>query len=96
MKAVAYYPEAESELDDALATSSDPTGFRHSVDAALNDVASGLMVHAKYPRSRCREIVLVGLPYTLIYDDRLSEILVVAVAHDKRQRGYWKKRLRRP
>jgi toxin ParE1/3/4 len=96
MKGILHHPEAEPEIDDALAGSPDPAGFRREIDTVLNDVASGLIVHAYYPRTRCREIVMVGRPYSVIYDESATDIRVIAFAHHKRRRGYWKSRLRRP
>jgi len=96
VKAVSYFAEAEVELQDALDLSPKPVEFRHAVDEALQDIASGLKSHARLPRSLDRECILVGYPYSIIYRELTNEIRVVALAHHKRQRGYWKPRLRKP
>ncbi len=35
-----------------------------------------------------------GFPYRLIYIELTDEILIVAVAHNSRRPGYWRKRVR--
>jgi len=96
MKVIAHFAEARQELRHAIALSPDPVAFRQDVDQALQAIASGLIAHARIPRSPCRECGLTRLPYSIIYTETPDEIRVVAFAHHKRKRGYWKTRLRRP
>lgn len=96
MKVISYFAEALVEIQDALDHSPKPTVFRREIDEALNDIASGLMTHAKIPRSQLQECILLGYPYSIIYHELTDEIRVVAFAHHKRRRGYWKPRLRKP
>ena len=39
-----------------------------------------------------RRRLLKAFPYAMIYEVRDTEILVVAVAHNRRKPGYWRKR----
>ncbi|MBN9522637.1 type II toxin-antitoxin system RelE/ParE family toxin [bacterium] len=94
MKPVTYSTDAEAELDNALAHSPDPDRFRDVLGAALNDIASGLMKHPPVGRTGCRECILPGLPFNVVYRETDDAIEVVAVSHHSRRPGHWKKRLR--
>ena len=39
-----------------------------------------------------RRRLLDGFPYTMIYELRDDELLILAIAHTSRQPGYWKNR----
>jgi plasmid stabilization system protein ParE len=94
MKGVIYSDEALAELEHAVSGSPDPERFRDILDAALGDVASGLRQHPCAGRTRCRECILPGLPYTVVYEETDDSVRVVALAHHRRRPGYWMKRLR--
>jgi plasmid stabilization system protein ParE len=42
---------------------------------------------------RVRKSSLKNFPYKLIYHASAKELVIVAIAHDKRQPSYWRKRL---
>ena len=95
MKAIRFYAEAKIEYDDALAASPDPRSFQRDVDDSLSAIASGIIVHRSVARNRIvKECVLTRLPYSIVYLDETDAIRVVAFAHKKRRRGYWKSRLK--
>jgi plasmid stabilization system protein ParE len=94
VKAVIWEPPARQELDDALAVSQDAAEFQRTVDEAIQDVASGRVVHAAVPGTRCRRCILTRVPYSIIYTETDDEIRVFAFPHHKRRTGYWKRRLR--
>lgn len=102
MKSIDYFAEARVEIVDALTDSAAmsprvATEFRELIDRVLFDIRSGLITAARYPRTQCREYPLTrGFPYSIIYLDDPDAIRIVAFAHHKRRRGYWKSRLRRP
>lgn len=96
MKAVGYDADARTELDDALDASSDPAAFRRAVEEALQDIASGFRTHARYGRTAARQCPLAPLPYSIIYTETDDTVKVVAVSHNRRRPGYWKRRLGRP
>jgi plasmid stabilization system protein ParE len=53
----------------------------------------------RYPRAgrvfvgEYRRLVLTGTPYALIYRLEPNRVFIVAVAHGKREPGYWQRRL---
>ena len=101
MKPVVYEPEAEDEIDHALAVSqaSDPrvaAEFRRDIDDAVAAVAANPAVAARIPRTPCRRFIMTRFPYSILYAEEPNVIRNVAFAHHKRRPGYWKKRLRRP
>ena len=94
MKPDIWEAPAEAEFDAALAASRNPAEFRKTIAEAIQDVATGRIVHAAIPRSPCRECILTTLPYSIIYVETASEIRIYAFVHHKRRSGYWKRRLR--
>lgn len=46
------------------------------------------------PGIRIRRALLPRFPYTLIFIDMGAEVRVIAVAHVKREPGYWLERIR--
>lgn len=101
MKPYEYYDEAEVEYDEALATSramnpAVAVEFQDLVDQVLGEVCSGLITAARFEETECREQPLTRFPFSIIYLDDPDAIRIVAFAHHKRRRGYWKSRLRRP
>ena len=68
-------------------------GFLHELDAAIDSVVEAPL---RFPRhiGRTRYFVFRTYPYSLIYYVRGDEVFIIAVAHQKRRRGYWRSRLR--
>ena len=100
MKPFEFYDEAETELEDALSVSAARSPriaveFRQTVARVLDDLRSGLLTAARFPGTDCREYPLTRFPYSIVYLDDPDAIRVVAFAHHKRRRGYWKSRLPR-
>lgn len=98
MKRYRFLDEADDEFQEHIRYfdgSSRDLGdkFIDEVDAAVRDIR-------EYPEigpvlaGRVRKRVLHSLPYTVLYVDRPEEIIIVAVAPDKRRPGYWRRRLR--
>ena len=94
MKGYSFLPEAERELVDALAYSSDPIRFNRRVAKSIDDIVMGRVQHAFHGRTKARECLLQPLPYSMIYVDDPTEIRIIALAHHKRRPGYWKRRLK--
>jgi toxin ParE1/3/4 len=44
--------------------------------------------------TRFRSLRVQGFPYTIVYQERWEECLIVAVAHTSRRPGYWQERLK--
>lgn len=96
MKTVVWETAALQEYHDAIAASPNPAAFQHTVDVALNDVASGLVSDACVTGSPARRCDLTSPPYSIIYVESDNEIRVWAFAHHRRKPGYWKRRLPKP
>lgn len=62
--------------------------FREAVAAALNLIrrfpAAGVNGPAGTRKARVK-----GFPFTVVYRDDPSEIIVFAIAHDRKMPGYW-------
>jgi plasmid stabilization system protein ParE len=88
---------AQVELDDAIAWYAlQAPGLG---DAFLIETLKTLKLIEQYPKAwhpltqqvrRCR---LRRFPYSVIYAQEGSELLVLAVAHQHRKPGYWRTRL---
>ena len=88
---------AQVELDDAIAWyASQAPGLG---DAFLIETLKTLKLIEQYPKAwhpltqqvrRCR---LRRFPYSVIYAQEDSDLLVLAVAHQHRKPGYWRARM---
>jgi len=88
---------AQVELDDAIAWyASQAPGLG---DAFLIETLKTLKLIEQYPKAwhpltqqirRCR---LRRFPYSVVYAQEGSDLLVLAVAHQHRKPGYWRTRL---
>ena len=70
------------------------TGFLRALDHAIQQVTDA---PAQWPHylAGTQRYVFPTYPYSLVYFIEDGAIRVVAVAHDKRRPGYWRKRLRK-
>lgn len=70
--------------------------FLHAVRQAFHRVAANPQSHSKEESARWRREIrrcpVNGFPYQVIFEVRSQEIFVLAVAHNARQPGYWKRR----
>lgn len=72
--------------------------FFDAVDATIQRVLDfpriGAAV-ARVPRDLpIRRLAVTRFPYHVIYLEPTTELRILAVAHDRRKPGYWKKRLK--
>ena len=91
-----YLPSAREELNEAAAF------YEASVpglgDAFLDDVERAIQAVLESPRvgasvrRRFRKTILRRFPFSIVYADRDEEIVIVAVAHQRRRPGYWRGR----
>lgn len=98
---VRYHPEALSELRAAVAWY-DEHGvglgdrFEAAVDDAIDTVVDWPESGAIWPgwdhipAARSRRVT--GFPLRLVYVVHASELVVMALSHDKRLPGYWRER----
>lgn len=83
LEAIAYYAEINAELG---------VRFQQSVSKAVRAAAAHPERGA--PRSRnTRRWLVQGFPFGVVYQEVTDEILVVAVAHQRKQPAYWERRL---
>ena len=83
LEAIAYYAEINAELG---------VRFEQAIAKAVRAAAARPQRGA--PRSRnTRRWLVQGFPFGVIYQDRAGEILIVAVAHQRKQPAYWERRL---
>jgi plasmid stabilization system protein ParE len=66
-------------------------GFLRELDAAIEGIAEG---PERWPRiyGRYRRFLLHKFPFSVVYIRREGFVEVVAIAHHRRQPGYWKHR----
>ncbi len=86
---------AETEEDRAWyreRSDSAEAGFLRELDHAIDQVAAAPSQWPQY-LAGTRRYVFPTYPYSLVYFIQDDIINVVAVAHDKRRPGYWRKRL---
>lgn len=104
MSAVTFEPEAEDELEAALAWYEERVaglGLRLvlAVDDAVARIAALPQACSEVPRVKARVVVrrarVSGFPYSVAFVQLENEVRVIAIAHDKRKPGYWLERLDR-
>jgi len=94
--AYAFHPEAEAEFIESSAfLESRLPGLGEAFAAA---VAAAISLIGDYPEigvpdgpaRRCLRVQ--RFPYSVVYEYREDSILILAVAHGRRQPGYWRAR----
>ena len=97
MARVELTTEALREAEEAAAWYRDEAGaevavrFQRALHAALDRIRDA---PGRWPRIGpvARRVRLARFPYVLVYLSRADLAVVVAVAHDKRRPGYWRRR----
>ncbi|OGT72179.1 MAG: hypothetical protein A2W76_04990 [Gammaproteobacteria bacterium RIFCSPLOWO2_12_47_11] len=96
---VKLHPEAESELiENAIYYECEVEGLGYRF---IEEIERGIEVLIAQPRlgqplnEQLRSFVLGGFPFSLIYSLEQDKIWIVAIAHQKRRPGYWRKRISR-
>jgi plasmid stabilization system protein ParE len=97
---VRLHPEARAELREARRwyferSPLSATAFAHAVDNAVGRLVES---PTRYPLADygTRKIVLQRFPFNIFYRPGETEIVIVAVAHQKRRPGYWSGRVVSP
>jgi hypothetical protein len=92
----AFHPDAADELEEAgLFYESRMAGLGRSFAA---EIERTLFLLTQYPSagaaddSGCRRVPIARFPYSIVYRQQQDIILVVAVAHQRRRPGYWRRR----
>ena len=91
-----YLPGAREDLNDAAAfyEASVPgleDAFLDDVERAIDDIRENPRIGAPIGRE-FRRAILRHFPFTIVYAERDDEIVIVAIAHDRRRPGYWRGR----
>jgi hypothetical protein len=72
--------------------------FEQAVDAALDLLEEDIVPLLVYPgapgRRGAKRIMLRRFPYDIVVRETSQELIVIAVAHQRRRPGYWSSRLR--
>ena len=89
MKPVIFDPEAQDEVDRALAASQVPGEFRDAIDELIADIVANPGYGFATTTPGVRRAVMSRFPYSVIYSDEPTRLFVLC-----RRPGYWKKRLR--
>jgi plasmid stabilization system protein ParE len=94
---VRLHPDARAELREARRwydkrSPLSATAFAHAVDNAVSRI---LEAPTQYPLAdhRTRKFVFQHFPFNIFYLPIESEIVIIAVAHQKRRPGYWCNRI---
>lgn len=95
-KPLRLHPEAEEEYLTSLSWYRDRSliaaiNFQSAIEEAVTRIASAPQRWPVYLDS-FRRYVLRQFPFSIIYQELLSEIVVFAVAHARRKPGYWRNR----
>jgi len=95
---VEYHPEAEAEYHAAIeeyVAYSDETGARFigEVGRAMQRI---LQAPHRWPAHLhgTQRVLLRRYPFSVVYVHDPDRVFIIAVAHQKRRPGYWRKRLR--
>jgi plasmid stabilization system protein ParE len=94
---VRLHPEARVDLREGKAfyrhrSPLAAVAFEHEIDAAISRIAES---PRRYPEGQhgTREFVLPWrFPYTVVFRMKESLIVIVAVAHQSKEPGYWRHR----
>jgi plasmid stabilization system protein ParE len=93
-----FFEDAVAEVEEDRAwyrkrSESAEAGFLRELDHAIQQVTEA---PAQWPwfLAGTRRYVFPTYPYSLVYFVEDEVIRIVAVAHEKRRPGYWRKRLR--
>jgi plasmid stabilization system protein ParE len=92
------HPEARLEFRESIEYYEDcreglGIEFSREVYASINRVAGAPLLWSRLT-DNSRRFLTKRFPYSVIYQVLNGDILIVAVAHQSRKPGYWKKRLR--
>lgn len=91
-----YLPLAREELNEAASFyEAKVTGlgvaFLDDVDRSIEMLCESPRIGAAAGRT-FRKLLLRRFPYSIIYALRDEEVIIVAVAHQRKRPGYWRRR----
>jgi plasmid stabilization system protein ParE len=94
---VRLHPEARAELRAARKwyyerSPLSATAFAHAIDSAVSRIAETPTSYGSAEHGT-RKFVLQRFPFNIFYRPEETEIVIVAVAHQRRRPGYWTMRI---
>lgn len=93
---VRFHPAARAEVLDARLWYEERSPLTAAAFAQEVAAAIGLIAEApnRYPRAEhgTRRLILQRFPFNVFYRTGEDEVVIVAVAHQKRRPGYWSSR----
>ncbi|QEL13203.1 hypothetical protein [Limnoglobus roseus] len=89
-------PDAQDEIDNALANSTQPGELREAINAMWTTLLSQPTIAPRVRRSTCRRFIMQKYPYSAIYQEEADRLVVVAFPHHHQRSGYWRSRLKQP
>lgn len=102
MRALVVEPEAEDEIARAVEwyeaqEAGLGTALLSEIDVAMDGLAAGRVRGVGVPGLRhdlaVRRLLFDRFPYSLVFIEHQGVVHVLAVAHQKREPGYWKDRV---
>lgn len=94
-----YRPDALREAEQAVGYyRAISPGLAERFLRALDDAVARIVQNSDawvQLNNGVRRVLLAGFPYALVYRVEANEIIVYAVAHQRRRPGYWRRRLLR-
>ncbi|MBX9625295.1 MAG: type II toxin-antitoxin system RelE/ParE family toxin [Gemmataceae bacterium] len=89
---------ALTELDDAVdAYEVRQPGLGADLRRKVQDAVATVLAHpaigTRYGRTAVRQYILTRFPFSVVYRADPGTLWIIAVAHHKRRRGYWKRRV---
>ena len=95
-KPIRFHPEAEQEFLASLEwyrerSLTAAVDFERAVTTAVETIGSAPQRWPSY-FEQFRKYTLHQFPFSIVYEELLSEIVIFAVAHARRGPGYWKHR----
>jgi toxin ParE1/3/4 len=96
-KPLRFHPQAQQEYLAALGWYGERSldaalNFERAIDRAVGRIRDAPQRWPIYFRD-FRKYTLRQFPFSIVYQDFSSEILILALAHGWRQPGYWKDRV---
>jgi toxin ParE1/3/4 len=94
MMTIYFESEAEIEFQAASEQSLNPDLLESETQLALELISAQPEIGTSLgQRGKIREYVLRRIPYNVVYLVREKSISIIAFAHKKRRRNYWKDRI---
>jgi plasmid stabilization system protein ParE len=97
---VRLHPAARVELREARRwyyerSPLSATAFAHAIDSAVSTIMEAPRQHP-LDQHGTRKLVTQRFPFNIFYLQSESDVVIVAVAHQKRRPGYWSSRVSPP